>query len=439
MSIDTSIYVGGLRRDVSHPELREHLIDLFACFNFHVQRRHILIINTSSDYRFAFVDLQDVGKVNIALHFLSSRSSQQHVSFDFTLIKDPNNNLIVEQRRRPNKPRNQIVDLRDDGADNGRGTRVPMADAVREPPVPSSSHQDSHAQTSTTSLATQISPNPISPPLGNGSGTRVSVADAVREPPVPSSSHQDSHAQTSTTSLATQTSSNPISPPLENAQLLSSTTSVSFLGRDAPERFCNYRDILENRIAEITQGHYPSPEYVGKSVCAFLNTNGGTLFIGEDNHGNVVGVVGDQEEEDRQRLTINQVIESITPPVLSDLYSIDFVPVLNESESFTSNRKVIEVKVKDPGDHGDLYLYLGDPFIHRDGSVQMMEANERQQWERQRFQESQDEVMAQQMEMDEKLNLQSRNLDLMRRNLDLERRNLELEMRRRTSTVCSVM
>ncbi|XP_071084409.1 uncharacterized protein [Haliotis cracherodii] len=392
MSKDTSIYVGGLRRDVYHPELREHLINLFACFNLHVQRRHIVILNKSSDYRYAFVDLQDVGKVNIVLHFLSSRSRQQHVSFDFTLIKDPNNNLIVDNRRRPNNPREQIVDLRDDGADNGRGTRVPMADAVREPPVPSSSHQDSHAQTSTTSLATQ-------------------------------------------------TFLNPTSPPLENAQLLSSTTSVSFLGRDAPERFYNYRESLENRTAEITQEHYLSPEYVGKSVCAFLNTNGGTVFIGVDNHGNVVGVVGDQQEEDRQRLTINQVIESITPPVLSNLYSIDFVPVLNESESFTSNQKVIEVKVKDPGDHGDLYLYLGDPFIHRDGSVQMMEAHERQQWERQvkRFQESRDEVMAQQMEMDERLNLQIRNLDLVRRNLDLERRNLELEMRRRMSTVCSVM
>ncbi|XP_071099850.1 uncharacterized protein [Haliotis cracherodii] len=385
---DTCIFVGGLKRDMPARKLKGHLTLLFKCINLDVRRRHVTVINSKkSDYCYAFVDLEDVDAVKYVIHHLNSQTSRAEIHFDFTSIQDPNKRLKVDYKKPPKQPIQQTVDCSNNGADNGAETQF-------------------------------------------------SLADKVKNLPFSSPSHQGNHAQTSTTDLPVQTFSKPILPPLENEQL-SMATSISGLGPDAPERFYHYRESLgnETRTAEFKQGGFVASERkyllhdnIGKYVCAFLNTNGGTLFIGVDNDGYVVGVVCDQQDEDKHRLSIDQAIKSITPTLLPNLYIVDFVPVLDKTNSFSSNLKVLEVKVKDPDDHNELYLFRGDAFLRRDGSVQMLRAREIQHWERKKLEKSQEgreEVMVKLMEKTNELQT------LQKQMLELERRN--------KSRVCTVL
>ncbi|XP_067665418.1 uncharacterized protein [Haliotis asinina] len=385
---DTCIFVGGLKRDLVARKLKGYLTLLFKCLNLDIRRRHITVINSKkSDYCYAFVDLQHVDTVKYVLHHLSSETNRADVHFDFTSIQDPSKRLKVDYKKPPKQPPQGIVDRSNNGADNG-------------------------------------------------SEPQFSLADKVKNLPFSSPTHQGSHVQTSTTGLATQTSK-PVLPPLESVQV-SMATSVSGLGPNAPKRFYHFRETLgnETRTAEFKQGGFVTGERkyllqdnVGKYVCGFLNSNGGTLFIGVDNDGYVVGVVCDQQDEDKHRLSIDHAIKSISPTLLPDLYTVDFVPVLDEANSFSSNLKVIEVKVKDLDDHDELYLYRGDAFLRRDGSVQMLKAREIQHWERKKHEKSQEgreEVMVKLMQKTNELQT-------------LQKQMLELERKNKKSKVCSVM
>jgi ATP-dependent DNA helicase RecG len=86
------------------------------------------------------------------------------------------------------------------------------------------------------------------------------------------------------------------------------------------------------------------------TVCAFLNGDGGIIFIGVTDKGKIVG----QEVSDKTRQEIANAISEIEQPAQSQI-SVSYVSV-------DDKKQVIVIKVK-PGDHVP-YVCDGKPF-HR--------------------------------------------------------------------------
>ncbi|CAI8024075.1 Schlafen-like protein 1 [Geodia barretti] len=114
-------------------------------------------------------------------------------------------------------------------------------------------------------------------------------------------------------------------------------------------------------------GNYPLkvlPSHIQKYGSAFLNSDGGTLYVGISDDGRVVGLR--LTHPDRQLVSgmiINE-FNHFTPPVGGDLYMINFVPC-NRNDHF-----VIEIHVK-AGVPSEIYADRENKmWIRRDGSVQ---------------------------------------------------------------------
>ncbi|XP_070534524.1 uncharacterized protein [Ptychodera flava] len=119
-------------------------------------------------------------------------------------------------------------------------------------------------------------------------------------------------------------------------------------------------------------------EHIGKYVCAFLNSEGGTLMIGVADDGTVQGVHCDQIREDRVRRDIDSVIRNFKPQVFTEMYTVDFVPVRNQR---SGPLKVIKITVNG-GISDNLYESdKGEVYLRRDGSVQgPLKAHEIKEW-----------------------------------------------------------
>src|SRR3990167_872645 len=85
-----------------------------------------------------------------------------------------------------------------------------------------------------------------------------------------------------------------------------------------------------------------------ESLCAFLNTDGGTVLIGVNNEGNVVG----QEVTDKIQQNISNAISKIEPPTE---IIVRYVPIDD-----TKERSVIVLQVL-PGTHKP-YFYNSCPY-----------------------------------------------------------------------------
>lgn len=85
-----------------------------------------------------------------------------------------------------------------------------------------------------------------------------------------------------------------------------------------------------------------------ESLCAFLNTNGGTVLIGVTNNGEIVG----QEVTDQIQQTISNEINKLEPPETID---VQYVPLPN------SDVYVIVLKVQSNAHKP--YVYEGRPFL----------------------------------------------------------------------------
>jgi predicted HTH transcriptional regulator len=64
-----------------------------------------------------------------------------------------------------------------------------------------------------------------------------------------------------------------------------------------------------------------------KYICAFLNTEGGTLYIGVLDDGTIVGVWFTRKMRDKLRLRVDALISNFRPAVDPHLWSLDFIPV----------------------------------------------------------------------------------------------------------------
>lgn len=96
----------------------------------------------------------------------------------------------------------------------------------------------------------------------------------------------------------------------------------------------------ETRIVEFKRG---SGEYLSlafkhhlrRYVCAFLNSQGGSLLVGVEDSGLVRGIRCSHHEEDRVRLLVDSVLQGFRPQVFPDAYTLTFIPVVNTSASGT--------------------------------------------------------------------------------------------------------
>ncbi|KAG6922472.1 schlafen like 1 [Chelydra serpentina] len=128
--------------------------------------------------------------------------------------------------------------------------------------------------------------------------------------------------------------------------------------------------------------------HVRKYVCAFLNSEGGSLFVGVEDSGFVHGVRCGHKEEDRIRLLIDSLLKGFKPQVFPDAYTLTFIPVV-KAEDTGIFLKVIRLSVHLPRQQGELLLYetdQGEVYLRRDGSIQgPLSGSAIQEWCRQKW------------------------------------------------------
>ncbi|XP_060113603.1 schlafen-like protein 1 [Heteronotia binoei] len=130
--------------------------------------------------------------------------------------------------------------------------------------------------------------------------------------------------------------------------------------------------------------------HVRKYVCAFLNSEGGSLLVGVEDNGFVLGVRCDHKDEDRVRLLIDSILKGFKPQVFPSAYTLSFIPVIKDEDTGIF-LKVIRLTVHPPKQHAEPLLYetdQGEVYIRRDGSIQgPLSGSAIQEWCRQKWTE----------------------------------------------------
>nr|XP_012420039.1 PREDICTED: schlafen-like protein 1 isoform X2 [Odobenus rosmarus divergens] len=128
--------------------------------------------------------------------------------------------------------------------------------------------------------------------------------------------------------------------------------------------------------------------HLRRYVCAFLNSEGGSLFVGVEDSGLVQGVRCSHHDEDRVRLLVDSILQGFQPQVFPDAYTLSFIPVVSTSASSTP-LKVIRLSVHAPRAQAEPQLYetdQGEVFLRRDGSIQgPLSGHAIQEWCRQKW------------------------------------------------------
>ncbi|XP_040087888.1 schlafen-like protein 1 [Oryx dammah] len=128
--------------------------------------------------------------------------------------------------------------------------------------------------------------------------------------------------------------------------------------------------------------------HLRRYVCAFLNSEGGSLLVGVEDSGLVQGVRCSHRDEDRVRLLVDSVLQGFKPQVFPDAYRLTFIPVVSTSTTDTP-LKVIRLSVQAPKAQAEPQLYetdQGEVFLRRDGSIQgPLSVHAIQEWCRQKW------------------------------------------------------
>ncbi|XP_004450723.1 schlafen-like protein 1 [Dasypus novemcinctus] len=130
--------------------------------------------------------------------------------------------------------------------------------------------------------------------------------------------------------------------------------------------------------------------HVRRYVCAFLNSEGGSLFVGVEDSGLVQGIRCSHRDEDRVRLLVDSILQAFKPQVFPDAYDLSFIPVVSTSVTKGSvPLKVIRLTVHAPRAQSEPQLYQtdqGEVFLRRDGSIQgPLSCSAIQEWCRQKW------------------------------------------------------
>uniref|UniRef100_G3TB26 Schlafen like 1 n=1 Tax=Loxodonta africana TaxID=9785 RepID=G3TB26_LOXAF len=128
--------------------------------------------------------------------------------------------------------------------------------------------------------------------------------------------------------------------------------------------------------------------HVRRYVCAFLNSEGGNLFVGVEDSGLVQGIRCSHHDEDRVRLLVDSILQGFKPQVFPDAYDLTFIPVISAS-ALSVPLKVIRLRVHAPKAQSEPQLYetdQGEVFLRRDGSIQgPLSGSAIQEWCRQKW------------------------------------------------------
>lgn len=73
--------------------------------------------------------------------------------------------------------------------------------------------------------------------------------------------------------------------------------------------------------------------HVRRYVCAFLNSEGGSLLVGVEDSGLVQGIHCSHRDEDRTRLLVDSILQGFKPQVFPDAYTLTFIPVVSTTAS----------------------------------------------------------------------------------------------------------
>nr|KAF6508135.1 schlafen like 1 [Rousettus aegyptiacus] len=161
--------------------------------------------------------------------------------------------------------------------------------------------------------------------------------------------------------------------------------------------------------------------HVRRYVCAFLNSEGGSLFVGVEDSGLVQGIHCSHRDEDRVRLLVDSILQSFRPQVFPDAYTLTFIPVV--STSTHTPLKVIRLSVHTPKAQAEPQLYetdQGEVFLRRDGSIQgPLAVHAIQEWCRQKW-------MAELSKMEERIKV-----------LTMEKEQLQKQLRQQRPVSCT--
>ncbi|XP_065735835.1 schlafen-like protein 1 [Phocoena phocoena] len=128
--------------------------------------------------------------------------------------------------------------------------------------------------------------------------------------------------------------------------------------------------------------------HLRRYVCAFLNSEGGSLLVGVEDSGLVQGTRCSHHDEDRVRLLVDSILQGFNPQVFPDAYKLTFIPVVSTSATGTP-LKVIRLSVHAPKAQAQPQLYetdQGEVFLRRDGSIQgPLSVRAIQEWGRQKW------------------------------------------------------
>uniref|UniRef100_A0A8C6B5R9 Schlafen like 1 n=1 Tax=Monodon monoceros TaxID=40151 RepID=A0A8C6B5R9_MONMO len=128
--------------------------------------------------------------------------------------------------------------------------------------------------------------------------------------------------------------------------------------------------------------------HLRRYVCAFLNSEGGSLLVGVEDSGLVQGIRCSHRDEDRVRLLVDSILQGFNPQVFPDAYKLTFIPVVSTSATSTP-LKVIRLSVHTPKAQAQPQLYetdQGEVFLRRDGSIQgPLSVRAIQEWGRQKW------------------------------------------------------
>ncbi|XP_029475890.1 schlafen-like protein 1 [Rhinatrema bivittatum] len=150
---------------------------------------------------------------------------------------------------------------------------------------------------------------------------------------------------------------------------------------------------METRNVEFKRGggEYLSltfKHHVRKYTCAFLNSEGGSLFVGIEDTGVITGIQCNHRDEDRVRLLVDSVVKGFRPPVFPQAYALSFIPVIKAGYD-SLFLKVIQLTVHPHKQMGEPVLYdtdRGEVYIRRDGSIQgPLAGSTIQEWCRQKW------------------------------------------------------
>ncbi|RUS81186.1 hypothetical protein EGW08_011051 [Elysia chlorotica] len=140
----------------------------------------------------------------------------------------------------------------------------------------------------------------------------------------------------------------------------------------------------ETRHAEFKRGGIVREQglfrsVVGKYVCGFLNSEGGTIYFGISDDGKVLGIKVDACTEETLRGDVDFAVRSLIEPTVDPSeYSVNFARIMRPDGELSEDLRVLEVCVKPrrPPKRGR-FTCDNVVYIRRDGSLQALSRSAR--------------------------------------------------------------